>query len=387
MDDIVIFALTKTCSVMLKSFSVSNFKCFEKEMLFDLTSSNGYTFNPSCIKNGVVNNCLIYGHNGCGKSNLGLAIFDIIGHLTDKHKDVLRYQNYMNACSSDEVAQFSYEFYFDGDLVSYKYKKSDYSVIVSESLRINGKEVVSFDRTGGNCHFTTTLKGTETLNNTIEDPSLSVLKFIKNNSVLTPNDENKTFASFYSFVENMLFFRSLEDRTFLGQDVDIKSTITSEIVKHNKVQEFEDFLNEASIKCKLSVVETLNGRDLAFDYAKKKLLFTSAMSTGTSAVMLFFYWYLLIQESKVSIVFIDEFDAFYHHELSKLIIKKLMHSGVQFIVTTHNTSLMSNDLMRPDCYYLMGNNKIQPLSRCTDKELREVHNIEKIYKSGGFCVK
>lgn len=110
------------------------------------------------------------------------------------------------------------------------------------------------------------------------------------------------------------------------------------------------------------------------------------MSTGTSAVMLFFYWYMLIKEAKVSIVFIDEFDAFYHHDLSKLIVNKLMQAGIQFIVTTHNTSLMSNDLMRPDCYYLMGNNKILPLSKCTDKELREVHNIEKIYKAGGFYV-
>lgn len=123
-----------------------------------------------------------------------------------------------------------------------------------------------------------------------------------------------------------------------------------------------------------------------FDYDLKKLLFTSVMSTGTSAVMLFFYWYMLIKEAKVSIVFIDEFDAFYHHDLSKLIVNKLMQTGIQFIVTTHNTSLMSNDFMRPDCYYLMGNNKILPLSKCTDKELREVHNIEKIYKAGGFYV-
>lgn len=35
---------------MFKKFSVSNFKCFEKEILFDLTSSNGYTFNPLCVK-------------------------------------------------------------------------------------------------------------------------------------------------------------------------------------------------------------------------------------------------------------------------------------------------------------------------------------------------
>lgn len=371
---------------MLKKFSVSNFKGFEAEMVFDLTSANGYTFNTLCIEEGVVNNCMIYGHNGCGKSNLGLAIFDIIGHLTDKHRDLKRYQNYLNAYSPDEVATFSYEFLLEGKTVRYEYKKSDYTTMVCESLWIGNKEVVKFDRNDGNTKFTTSLKGTEMLNKEISDSTLSVLKYIKNNSVLVQNMENRVFQSFYAYVENMLFFRSLEDRTYLGQEMDIKSTITTEIIKRGKVKEFETFLNEANVKCKLAVVETLNGQDLAFDFGNKKLLFTSVMSTGTSAVMLFFYWYMYIQEAKVSFVFIDEFDAFYHHDLSKLIIKKLMQTRVQFIVTTHNTSLMSNDLMRPDCYYLMGNNKILPLSRCTEKELREVHNIEKIYKAGGFYV-
>lgn len=184
----------------------------------------------------------------------------------------------------------------------------------------------------------------------------------------------------------MLFFRSLEDRTYIGQEVD-NNPITSEVIKRDCVNELESFLNEANVKCKLTVVETIKGKDIAFDFGEKKILLAEAMSTGTSAMMLFFYWYLLISDTKVSLVFIDEFDAFYHHDLSKLIVRKLMETGTQFIVTTHNTSLISNDLMRPDCYYLMGNNRIQSLSSCTDKELRQVHNIEKIYKAGGFDVK
>ncbi len=370
---------------MLKKFSVSNFKGFEKKISFDLTSSKGYTFNPGCIKNGIVNNSMIYGHNGCGKSNLGLAIFDIIGHLTDKHKDITRYQNYLNASSSDELASFTYEFLFDGIELCYCYKKSDYKTLISEVLLIAGNEVISFDRTNGNTTFTVKLKGAETLNPEISDASLSVLKYIKNNTVLEQNDVNKAFHSFYHFVEQMLFFRSLEDRMYLGLDVDTK-VLTTEIINQGKVEEFEDFLNEAHVKCKLAVIDTIGGKNIAFDFGKKKVLLSEAMSTGTSSMMLFFYWYILISTSKVSFVFIDEFDAFYHFELSKLIIKKLMQSGVQFVVTTHNTSLMSNDLMRPDCYYLMGNNKIKPLSCCTDKELRLVHNIEKIYKGGGFYV-
>ena len=82
---------------MLKKFRVSNFKSFEKDFEFDLSDINGYEFNKDCIKNGIVNNALIYGHNGVGKSNLGLAIFDIIGHLTDKNINENLYLPYLNA--------------------------------------------------------------------------------------------------------------------------------------------------------------------------------------------------------------------------------------------------------------------------------------------------
>jgi hypothetical protein len=56
---------------------------------------------------------------------------------------------------------------------------------------------------------------------------------------------------------------------------------------------------------------------------------------------------------KASFVFIDEFDAFYHYELSESVQKRLRRiPGVQIFTTTHNTDLMSNDLLRPDCYFL-----------------------------------
>lgn len=69
-----------------------------------------------------------------------------------------------------------------------------------------------------------------------------------------------------------------------------------------------------------------------------------------------------------------------------MIIEKLKDTGIQFILTTHNTSIITNDLLRPDCYFLMNKKKIQSLSQSTEKELREAHNIEKMYKAGAFNV-
>lgn len=370
---------------MLSKFSVSNFKCFKDKFVFDLSTAKNYTFNPDCVKNGIVNNSIIYGFNGIGKSNLGWAIFDIIEHLTDKTRFEVPYQNYTNAYNDGDVAEFDFEFYFDGDIVRYKYLKTDYKTIVAEWFWVNNIELIAIDRRNANSTFMCLLKGTEMLNKVVPDTQLSVLKYVKNNSVLDDTRENKAFKNFFYFIEHMLFFRSLEDRTYIGQEFK-KNSLSNEIINNDKVDDFEQFLNAANVKCKLAVIEENGEKKLAFDFGPKKILFHEIMSTGTSSLMLFYCWFLQILKKEVSFVFVDEFDGFYHHELSKLIINKLKESDVQFVVTTHNTSIMSNDLLRPDCYYLMYNDKISPLSKCTNKELREAHNIEKIYKSGAFYV-
>ena len=63
---------------MLVKFSVSNFKSFRENFEIDFTKVYNYDFNTECIKNNCINNAIVYGRNGVGKSNLGFAIFDII---------------------------------------------------------------------------------------------------------------------------------------------------------------------------------------------------------------------------------------------------------------------------------------------------------------------
>jgi hypothetical protein len=183
----------------------------------------------------------------------------------------------------------------------------------------------------------------------------------------------------------MRYFRSLDDRMYLGLDIGSR-TIAADIIEKGNVADFEKFLNEAKIECKLSVVEELDKKTLVFNFNGKFIPFHDIASTGTSALSLFYFWYQRIREINVSLLFIDEFDAFYHHELAMMIVNRLKNTGVQFILTTHDTSIISNDLLRPDCYFLMNKEKIQSLSNCTEKELREAHNIEKMYKAGTFNV-
>jgi len=371
---------------MLRKFKVSNFKNFEKEFIFDLSETNGYGFNTNCIKSGIVNCALIYGHNGVGKSNLGLAIFDIIAHLTDKNKNVSKYKNYLNAYNRSKVAEFCYEFQINNKIVKYEYKKTDYETLIFEKFSINDDELILFDRQRGNNQFSVNLNGAETLNTTINDNQLSALKYIKKNTVLENNENTQTFIDFFNFVDNMLYFRSLEDRMYLGLEVGSR-TIADVIVEEEKVDDFEKFLNDAGVGCELAVIEEMDKKTLALNFNGKYIPFTSdIISTGTNALTLFYFWFQRVKEANVSFLFIDEFDAFYHHKLATSVVERLKNVGVQFILTTHNTSILTNDLLRPDCYFLMNKGKIQSFVKCIEKELREAHNIEKMYKANSFNV-
>ena len=229
-------------------------------------------------------------------------------------------------------------------------------------------------------------KGAETLKSELNNSELSILKYVKNNTELDDTKTNKTFLDFIKFIEGMLFFRSLRNNQYLGFEIGDRD-IVEDIVEKNNVENFEEFLNNAGIECKLKVVDEFDNKSLAFDFNGTYIPFNRIASQGTRALSLFYFWFQRIRErNKVSFLFIDEFDAFYHHELSALIVKELKKTGVQFILTTHNTSIITNDLLRPDCYFLINRKNIRSLAKSTPKELREAHNIEKMYKAGSFNV-
>lgn len=75
---------------MLKKFTVENFKGFQNKLTLDLEADN-YDFNPEVTENSCISKGIIYSVNSSGKSNLGLALFDIIIHLTERQKLMLSY--------------------------------------------------------------------------------------------------------------------------------------------------------------------------------------------------------------------------------------------------------------------------------------------------------
>lgn len=370
---------------MLKRFSVENFKNFEEKMTLDFSKHSNYEFNKDIIREDCISKSIFYGINGSGKSNLALALFDIVLHLTDKEKLVDRYMPfYLNLRSKKKYVEFEYIFVFNGIELTYKYVKKDPFTLVKENLIINGVEYLWFDYSEniGECK----LKGTENLNICLTEESgmgqLSRVKYIKSNAMLFDTLENRTFVNFIKFVDNMLLFYSLDQVRYQGYRVGVDS-YTQAILRANKLKEFELFLRNNKVDYDLVEINVNGLPDIGCNMGKMSVPFSMIASTGTKAMALFYYWYISLDN--VSLVFLDEFDAFYHHELARTLVELLKEKkDIQVFFSTHNTDLLSNDLLRPDAYYEIHDNRIDSLSMMTKKDLRQAHNLQKMYKAGAF---
>ena len=364
---------------MLTKFTVKNYRGFSEKLTFDLSRPSKYDFNSEAVKNGFIKDAIVYGPNGSGKSNLGFAIFDIVHHLTLKTKQADYGRNFAYAGAMAHPVFFEYTFVFGKDTVVYSYAKNYLTLLIEERLSVNGEEW--FHRNGGLSLRTDLFPISEETKTMWTNPAnnSSFVNFLLSTF---PLDSNNPLVKMNVFVNNMLFFRNLDQRSYIGYEVGITS-IEQYVIQHNLVSDLSTFLFDISGQ-KFEFMPTLpSDTFLTCNIKGTPYPFNLILSTGTNSLLLFYYWYVHMRE--LPFVFIDEFDAFYHFELSKKVCKKLFElSQTQVILTTHNTHLMSNDLLRPDCNFILDTNIIKPLNERTEKELRLGHNIEKLYRGGTF---
>lgn len=361
-------------------------------MLFtiDLSQTKQYAFSEACVKDGIVKTGLIYGPNSIGKSNLGKAIFDLVQTVTDKDRTPSLYISYNNARHPEELVEFEYEFVFGKTRVRYTYAKFSYEDLVHEEFSVDG--VIVVERHGGNFH--TTLHGAETLDGKSLNSKISAMRFIKANASLTDTPVNSAVKAFFKFADRMLMFSNLRQNYYQGFFIG-STQVDIEIIKRGKLSELEAFLNSVEVDCKLKSMMFNGQQKMFFEFGDGNYIdFWENASTGTQALVFFFFWYLQMldtPELAPSFVYLDEFNAFYHEKTAAKVVELLRDVPSQVLLTTHDSNLLTNDLIRPDCAfnmqpeyknvdsYIMG-----PLSSKTQKELRQALNIPKMYRAGAF---
>ncbi len=366
---------------MLTKFAVTNYRGFRDRIEWDLSHPSNYSFNAEAVKDGIVKNGIIYGPNGAGKSNFGLAIFDIANHLSHKWKKLDYYLNYACAAAHNAPVEFEYSFALGGHSLLYKYSKVALELkgeIMREQLTIDGRQVLLKDESVLEVDDCFGLTNTAVQNLRDSANNISIVNYLLS-SVPLPKDH--ALLLLRDFVENMLFFRSLDYREFIGLK-EGGSNIEEYIIKNGLADDFAAYLNEVSGQ-EYEFAPNAQGENTLFcKMGEVKIPFQWVASTGTKNLELQYYW--LKEMSNASFVFIDEFDAFYHHELSYKISKRLFDGEKQVFMTTHDTFLLSNDLLRPDCFFILRDNAVRAICDMTDKELRFGHNLEKLYRGGTF---
>jgi AAA15 family ATPase/GTPase len=385
---------------MLKLFEVSGFKNFEKPVRLDFSDVHNYEFNTECISNNMLGKVAIYGKNAIGKSNFGLALCDVAlqrlqqrsltrhGDISDEYYD----PTYLNTSNTDGYAEFRYIFVFGSDEVEYIYRKDSYRIFIYEKITINEVVLFEYDRNDINNRNTKELeKLAPTLILEFENVDSSILMYIRGNVVLENTSPIKKTTD---YILGMRFFSGVLQRgTRDASQMLLSSTNDHRFVyDDNYWSELQKLFDNAGIDMILEVKKDDDGVERL--YAKssesaRPLLFYDIASSGTFALSRFFRLYKNAQKQQrswpVSLIYLDEFDAYYHVELAETIVnlmKKL--ENTQVIITSHNTNLLSSRIMRPDCYFIMSQNKLTSLVNATDRELREGHNLAKLYRSGEF---
>ena len=362
---------------MLKEFRVKNFRSFQDWFVFKLDNVRDYGFNGECIKNNIINKAVVYGENSSGKSNLGFAIMDISTHLFDGLNQISPYKNFLNLSSTETEASFVYIFKFGDDIVEYSYKKDSSKKLTFEEIKENGKIIFQYNYI--NNKIINNMKDIKTLKFENNNANISMVKFIYNNSVL---DNNSPVKRIVDFASNMLWFRSIRYFEYMAANVSSEN-INDYIIKNNLISELEDYFKSFGLNYKLSRFNSLGREIIIANFDNGSAPLQDVASTGTMSLWLFFYW--MHKNTNISFLFIDEFDAFYHYELSKnILMSTIKNNNFQSVFTTHNVFLCDNDIMRPDCYFIIKNNKITSFADSTNKVIRQGHNLEKMMISGEF---
>jgi len=397
---------------MLIEFSVENFLSFKERVTLSMEPSSGTKLPQNVIKTSkkgrLLKSVAIYGANSSGKSNLIKAIAFMHGMVTSSHN--------FNINTEIKVFPFKlspecykspslFEIKFTHENSTYRYGFScDSKRIVDEYLfyTTGKKEKKIFER-----------KNTENFSFGIDNEQQEFIKsqVIENTLYLSRATQlkyQKTRVP-YLFISNLVIninplWGNYTIRK-LHEDPELKTKIL-EILKKADFGGIEDIYikkeakpiqkvnfnlnqkNESSIQIGNSIDDFFEVKFTHKNENGKKINFDSTEeSEGTNKTLAILGpLFDIMENGKVAVI--DEFDTSLHPKITRLLIM-LFHSDKnekngQLIFTTHDTTLLDNELFRTDQIYFCSKepNKYTELSSLLDYNVRQVTDFERVYLNG-----
>ena len=123
----------------------------------------------------------------------------------------------------------------------------------------------------------------------------------------------------------MLWFRALDENRFIGYKEKSSDYLTFMFKKQEYMTEFNALHKQSGIDESVVAKKDTDGETRLYFDTEPPLPFQKVASNGTKALYAFFYWYKTTPD--VSFMYLDEFDAYYHYELSETIVTMLEKMG------------------------------------------------------------
>ncbi|MGB9927148.1 MAG: AAA family ATPase [Methanosarcina sp.] len=397
---------------MLIEFSVENFLSFKERVTLSMESSSGTKLPQNVIKTPkkgrILKSVAIYGGNSSGKTNLVKAISFMHDMVAGSHNFNINTEINVTPFKLNPECYKSpslFEMKFIHENITYRYGFSCNSKrIVDEYLfyATGKKEKKIFER-----------RNTENFSFGIDNEQQEFIKsqVIENTLYLSRATQLKYQKTRdpYLFISNLVIninplWGNYTIRK-LHEDPELKTRIL-EIMKKADFGGIENIhikkearpvqkVNFNVSQKKESSIQIGNSMDEFFEVKfthknenGKKVNFDSIEeSDGTNKTLAILGpLFDIMENGKVAVI--DEFDTSLHPKITRLLIM-LFHSDKnkqngQLIFTSHDTTLLDNELFRTDQIYFCSKkpNKHTELSSLLDYDVRQVTDFERVYLNG-----
>ena len=435
---------------MLVSFSVANFRSFSSEQTFSLVASNrlkgvheGHLATIPDSSENVLRAAIIYGANGAGKSNLFKAIqfFKAIALGPVRNEGLINRKPFQLGGFTEKTSDFDLQFVAAGKLYRFGFRLSDDRVLEEWLIQvIGGREKVIYERTtdeSGKVSIDArgvgngkeapkiialaTVGGPKdqtflsTINVTINYEEISgavgdAIFWLENLVLISPQQNHTGLVKAFSETPDLLAFAG-DFLRHASTGVNHLKVSESEISQEELLQELPDTLlrkflrpevedTSRVLQFRLGNAEMIQkegnkfsrlrinaehgsegGNTVSLDLAEE--------SDGTKRLVNLIPA-LHDLRSKDATYFIDEIDRSLHPLLVRAFIESFLNCCAggqrQIIVTTHESSLLDQDLIRRDEIWFAekdhgGSTRLYSL---LDFKVRNDLEIRKHYLQGRF---
>lgn len=384
---------------MLKRFTISNYRSFYDEAELNLTADKDTIYTKKINNEYISKLCILYGYNGCGKSNLLNALKYIFysnnGYIISSDDSIKRLLDPNMIYGKNQNSRFYLEFYSYDD-----YEICSYELVLDNNNkricleRFTKNNTVIFERdnntiSGGIFDYDDSIPDTNTF-----------LSFFNNklNNINEKADRYREEINYYiSLFKNLCFLFPFTN------EADFSSYAIVDIFeyfnKYNIWDTYKKLLYMIDID-DLNIVDSINTSEFSFVFDNKRLVsrhdsysndFDEIESEG-SKVYAINLVYILSSIINGTLSIVDEFNGVQSEllEFTIRLFKKGAFNDVeretsQFILSTHDITLMSTYDTELFNYFLINKkNNISSIYR-TDKlkdinESLNISNLEKEYR-------